>query len=68
MKLLMTWLLGVPALVLAMVLARAMSPQGMQVAEAATLSSCPGQLDLHHVGTTVVKQGHRAACNTHAVQ
>jgi len=64
MKLLFTWLLGVPALVAAMVVARAMSPLGTQVAQQPVLSSaCPGQLDFNHVVTLVPKNGYRAACN-----
>lgn len=70
MKLLFTWMLGVPALVLAMVVARAMTPQGLQsdVSRTAAVSLCAGQLDLNDVGPLVAKDGHRAACNARAVQ
>lgn len=72
MKLLLTWLLGVPALVAAMVLARAMSPQGMQGPMQAQhhrvsqVLSCR-QVQLDQVFAAVVQDGHRA-CNRAAVQ
>jgi hypothetical protein len=67
MKLLFTWLLGVPTLVLAMVVARAMTPQGLQVAEQRVVSACPGQLDFDHVGSVVTKDAYGIACNHGAV-
>lgn len=69
MKLLFTWLLGVPVLVLAMVVARAMSPQGLQVAQQTVMqSACTGQLDFDRVGAAVAKDGYRVACNRGAVK
>lgn len=75
MKLLLAWLVGVPALVAAMVLARAVSPQGMRAAplrtppaQARAVDSCRGQLDLDKVPATVPDQRHRVACNRVAVQ
>jgi hypothetical protein len=74
MKLLLTWLVGVPALVAAMVVARAVSPQGMRAVprtpapQARELASCRGQLDLDKVLTTVPDHRHRVACDRVAIQ
>ena len=74
MKLLLTWLVGVPALVAAMVLARAVSPQGLRAAppapppQARVIDSCRGQLDLHKVLPAVPHQRHRVACDRVAIQ
>jgi hypothetical protein len=74
MKLLLTWLLGVPALVAAMVLARAMSPSGMQgpvqVSQQHSRhaqNSCR-QVQLDQMLAVVAQDGHRAACNRASVQ
>jgi hypothetical protein len=72
MKLLLTWLLGVPALVAAMVLARAMSPQGMQGPLQAAQHSrhaqnlC-GQVQLDDV-LAIVAQDRNRACDRASVQ
>lgn len=69
MRLVLTWLVGVPILVFAMVLARAMSPQGLQAAQpeaARAASACPGQRDVDRVAVTVAKDGHRVACDRNA--
>jgi hypothetical protein len=73
MKLFLTWLLGVPALVLAMVMARAMSPDGLQplpvlTASAAATSACVRQRQLDKVRPVVVKNGHRIRCDRRAVK
>ena len=73
MKLFLTWLLGVPALVLAMVMARAMSADGLQqpqalAATAATTSACVRQRQLDKVRPVVVKNGHRIRCDRRTVQ
>lgn len=73
MKLFLTWLLGVPLLVLAMVVARAVSPQGLEVnashiAPPAPRSACVRQGELKHMDTAVTKNGHRIACNRRAVK
>ena len=78
-RLLFTWLLGVPALVLAMVLARAMSPQGLQAAQparavvrppvaAAAPSPCPRKDQVDPVRSLVAKYGKLVACDRRAVQ
>jgi hypothetical protein len=72
MKLFLTWLLGVPVLVLAMVLARAMSPHSLQPerprATAASPSVCDGKRRLDDMGTVVLKNGQRISCHRLAVQ
>jgi hypothetical protein len=76
LKLFFTWLLGVPVLVLAMVVARAMSPYGLQVAQrdapaaqvAARPSVCVRQDQLHQVRPLVTKNGKRTACNRRPVK
>jgi hypothetical protein len=73
MKLLLTWLLGVPVLVAAMVLARAMSPQGMQgPVQAAHHPQTQGQLcrqvQLDDVLAVVTQDRHGVACNRASVQ
>lgn len=75
MKLLLTWLVGVPTLVAAMVLARAVSPQGMRAtpprappAQARAVASCRGQLDLDKMLAPVPDQRHRVACHRVAIQ
>jgi len=74
MKLLLTWLLGVPALVAAMVLARAMSPQGMQgPLQAAQHQARHAQLlcrqvQLDDVLAVVPQDRNRVACNRTAVE
>lgn len=73
MKLLLTWLVGVPALVAAMVLARANLADVVQSSSRlpprATLqASCTGQADLHHVAGPVAKDRNGIACNRLAVQ
>ncbi len=73
MKLLLTWLVGVPALVAAMVLARA-NLAGLVQASArlpmqATLqASCAGQADFHQVARAIATDGNVLACNRLAVQ
>jgi hypothetical protein len=73
MKLLLTWLLGVPMLVAAMVLARAMSPQGMQgpvqaAHHAARQARLCRQVQLDNVLAVVAQDRHRVACNRTSVQ
>ncbi len=73
MKLVLTWLLGVPVLVLAMVVARAVSPQGLEVnasriATPAPRSACLRQGEVKHMDTSVTKNGDRIACNRRAVK
>jgi hypothetical protein len=74
MKLLLTWLVGVPALVAAMVLARAMSPQGLRVparpapAQASEVALCQGQLDLDKMLPAVPDHRHRIACHRMTIQ
>lgn len=69
MRLVLTWLVGVPVLVLAMVLVRAISPQGLQAAQPriATASVCAGQDDVHRVAPAVANKRDRAACKRRAV-
>jgi hypothetical protein len=69
MKLFLTWLLGVPVLVLAMVLARAMSPNGLHIEpRVATGSACARQGHLQHVPRVIVKNGHRITCERTAIK
>ncbi len=72
MKLLLTWLVGVPALVAAMVLARAnladMVPPSRLPVRATLQASCPGQADLHQVAGTVATDRNGIACNRLTVQ
>jgi hypothetical protein len=71
MKLLFTWLLGVPAMVMAMVLARAMTPQGPDLAaqeSAAQLQACVRQGQLQHMPPLVAQNGDRIACDRLAVK
>lgn len=79
LKLFLTWLLGVPVLVLAMVVARVMSPHGLQaaqqrqvasvkVAAPSTASACLRQDQLHQVRPLVTKDGKRIACNRRPVK
>ena len=73
MKLLLTWLLGVPALVAAMVLARAMSPQGMQgpvqaAQHPARVAQLCRQVQLDNVLAVVAQDRNRVACNRVSVQ
>lgn len=79
MKLLFTWLLGVPVLVLAMVLARAMSPNGLQAAQrqaagirtpagSTVASICARQHQLDQVRPLVTKDGKPVACDRRAVK
>jgi hypothetical protein len=70
MKLFLTWLLGVPFLVLAMVVARAMTPQGLQLEKPAAVvsaSTCVRQAHLDAVQTVVAKNGHRIACQRRTI-
>lgn len=70
MKLFLTWLLGVPLLVAAMVVARAMTPQGLEsrppVAPTAHLL-CVGKGHVETVAQIIVRNGHRLTCR-HAIQ
>jgi hypothetical protein len=69
MKLLLTWLLAVPMLVAAMVLARAMSPQGMQGAHhTARQAQLCRQVQFDNVLAVVTQDRHRVACNRASVQ
>lgn len=77
LKLFFTWLLGVPVLVLAMVVARAMSPYGLQATQrqapavrvaAVAASACARQDQLHQVRPLVAKDGKRIACHRRSVK
>ncbi len=71
MKLFLTWLLGVPLLVLAIVVARAMTPQGLEPRArvvAAASSPCVREGDLDQVGSPVVGNRHRITCERSTVQ
>lgn len=65
MKLFLTWLVGVPALVAVMVLARAMSPQGFRTVQSsgAVSASCIRQGEFYAVSPSVADQRDRASCN-----
>jgi hypothetical protein len=70
MKLLFTWLLGVPAMVMAMVLARAMTPEGPDLAAqqaARDLQACIRQNQLQQMRPLVTLDHHRVACERRAV-
>ncbi len=74
MKLLRIWLFAVPALVAAMVMARAMSAQGMgpsprmQATGLRAAGSCSRQFDQHQVLAAIADDGHRVACHRLTVQ
>lgn len=74
MKLFLTWLLGVPVLVVVMVLARAMSPQGFgngftaQAGTPAASGGCLREQQLHDVAPLVTQQGKRVPCNGRSVE
>jgi len=74
MKLFLTWLLGVPVLVLVMVLARALSPQGFgngfsaQAGTPAASGSCPREQQLHDVAPLVTQQRNQVSCDGRSVQ
>lgn len=69
MKLFLTWLLGVPVMVLAMVLARAMSPQGFSgERNALAAGECLRQQQSHVVSPLVADQRYRVTCNRRTVQ
>ncbi len=75
MKLLLIWLLAVPALVAAMVVARAMSPQGMRTpARNATVELRAAEIMPRAVRSApvvlaaVADDGHRIACHRFTVQ
>lgn len=71
MRLFLTWLLGVPLLVAAMVVARAMTPQGLEVRPrmaAVAQSVCVGKRHIETVAQVVVRNRHRVACDTRSIQ
>jgi len=70
MKLFLTWLLGVPVLVLAMVLARAMSPAGFSAERHHSLvqADCLRQLEFNTVRPLVRGQRDRVTCNRRTIQ
>lgn len=71
MKLFLTWLLGVPLLVAAMVVARAMTPQGLEPrarVAAAVPSPCVRERHLDQVGRPVVGNRHQVTCQRRPVQ
>jgi hypothetical protein len=74
MKLLLTWLVGVPVLVASMVLARALSSQGMRAPartpppQVQQLASCRGQLDLDKMLPAVPDHRYGIACDRLAIQ
>ncbi len=72
MKLVLMWLVGVPALVAVMVLARAMSPHGMHgaathrtLAQVQATPSCGRQVQFDDVLVAVANHG--VACNRSAI-
>lgn len=70
MKLFLTWLLGVPLMVAAMVVARAMTPQGLEPrppVAATAHSTCKGKGHVQTMEQAVIRDGHRLTCR-HAVQ
>lgn len=73
MKLFLTWLLGVPVLVLAMVVARATSPQWLdahapRIAAPSVRSACLRQDEFKRMDAVITKDGHRVSCNRRAVK
>lgn len=67
MRLFLTWLLGVPVLVITMILARALSSEGFAANVAGISVSCPRQQQLHAVTPLVSQQGNRIACHRRTV-
>jgi hypothetical protein len=70
MKLFLAWLVGVPVLVLAMVVARAMSPAGFSGERHHSLvqNQCLPQLEFDSVRPVVAGQRDRVTCHRRAVQ
>lgn len=75
MRLLLTWLLGVPLMVCGMVLARAaLLPQRPAVearppvAVVQVRRSCPGQDEQHGVRLTIPQQRHIVPCDSLAIE
>ncbi len=69
MKLFLTWLVCVPVLVAAMVLARAMSPQGLRAPmQIAIQPGCSQQRQAGDMAASVANDRHRIACNGRTVQ
>jgi hypothetical protein len=74
MKLVLMWLVGVPALVAVMVLARAMSPRGMHgvaahrtLAQVQVTQSCGRQVQFDDVLLAVANDRHGIACNQSSI-
>ena len=70
MKLFLTWLVGVPVLVLVMVLARAMTPAGFsgERHHSFVQSQCLPQLEFDAVRPVVASQRDRVTCHRRAIQ
>jgi hypothetical protein len=71
MKLLLTWLVGVPALVGVMVLARATSSQGFHPPRATTThasASCLRQDDFDGMRPMIAKQRDEVSCDGRSIE
>lgn len=72
MRLVLTWLLGVPLLVGSMVLARAaFIPEARTTPSAhhePQVNSCLPEPEQHNVRPAVAQQGNNTACNARAVE
>lgn len=71
MRLLLTWLLGVPLLVGSMVLARAAlapAPRDTLQHPAVTAQACLREMELDRVPPVVPEQRHRRACDALAIK
>lgn len=68
MKLFLTWLLGVPLLVAAMVVTRAMTPQGLEARAKVAASPCLRQAHIQLVDSPIIGNRHRVTCHRRAVE
>ena len=68
MRLVLTWLVGVPVLVLSMVLARSEFLQSPELeARAEPKSVCLRQGETHDVAMSVSNQGYRLSCDRRTI-
>jgi hypothetical protein len=69
MKLFLTWLLGVPILVISMVMMQSLlQDHGLEAHARPGSVLCSAQDDVHDVAPLVANQGYRISCNRLTVQ
>jgi predicted acyltransferase (DUF342 family) len=67
MKLFLTWLLGVPLLVISMVMAQSLLMQGQQLETRTQGALCSVQGDAHGVAPLIANQGYQISCDRLAI-